>query len=67
MDKYINVIDEKFCTTLLSHGYKILNSINSTNCKMWTFKYEPHLFCLDFEDKNVSDKCFLTDTLKMTF
>ena len=65
--QYINVIDESLCKTLLSKGYRILNSINSNGIKMWTFKYEPHLFCLDFEDIDVSKKCFLTDTLKMTF
>ena len=66
MDKYINVIDEELCNTRLSKGYKCLNQINS-NIKMWTFKYEPHLFCLNFDDKEVSKKCFLTDTIKMTF
>ena len=64
---YINVIDEELCQTLLSCGYKLLNSINSTSCKVWTFKYEPHLFSLNFEDKEVSKKCFISDTLKMTF
>lgn len=64
---YINVIDEELCKTLLSYGYKILNSINSNGVKVWTFKYEPHLFSLNFEDKEVSKKCFISDTLKMTF
>lgn len=64
---YINVIDEELCQTLLSYGYKLLNSINSTNYKVWTFKYEPHLFSLNFEDKEVLKKCFISDTLKMTF
>ena len=67
MNKYINVIDKDLCDTLLSHGYKLLNSINSTNCKVWTFKYDPRLFSLNFEDKEVSKKCFLSDTLRMTF
>ena len=64
---YINVIDKDLCDTLLSHGYKLLNSIDSTNFKVWTFKYEPCLFSLNFEDKEVSKKCFISDTLKMTF
>ena len=64
---YINVIDKDLCDTLLSHGCKLLNSIDSTNCKVWTFKYEPRLFSLNFEDKEVSKKCFISDTLKMTF
>lgn len=64
---YLNVIDENLCHILLSHGYKLLNLINSTTCKMWTFKYEPHLFSLNFENKEVSNKCFISDTLKMTF
>ena len=65
--KYLNVIDKTLCDTLLSQGYKLLNSINSNGIKMWTFEYEPRLFYLDFEDKQVSKKCFLSDTLKMTF
>ena len=65
--KYLNVIDKTLCDTLLSQGYKLLNSINSNGIKMWTFEYESRLFCLNFEDKEVSKKCFLTDTLKMTF
>lgn len=64
---YITVIDKNLCDTLLFHGYKLLNSINSTDYKVWTFKYEPHLFSLNFEDKEVSKKCFISDTLKMTF
>ena len=64
---YINVIDKDLCDTLLSHGYKLLNSIDSTNCKVWTSKYEPRLFSLNFEDKEVSKKCFISGTLKMTF
>lgn len=66
-NKYLNVIDIGLADTLLSQGYKLLNSINSNGIKMWTFEYEPCLFCLNFEDKEVSKKCFLTDTLKMTF
>ena len=66
-NRYINVIDEPLATNLLSHGCKLLNSINSGGIKMWTFEYEPRLFCLDFEDKQVSKKCFLSDTFKMTF
>ena len=65
--KYLNVIDIGLANTLLSQGCKLLNSINSGKLKMWTFEYEPRLFCLNFEDKEVSKKCFLTDTLKMTF
>lgn len=64
---YITVIDKKLCQTLLSHGYKLLNTNNSSNTEVWSFKYEPHLFTLDFEDKEVSKKCFISDTLKMTF
>lgn len=67
MQKYINVIDENLCSILLSHGYKLLNSINSNELKVWTFKYEPHLFSLDFEDIDVSKKFYFSDTLKMTF
>lgn len=67
MNRYINVIDKDLCDTLLSKGCKLLNSINSSNKKMWTFEYNPHLFSLDFEDKEVSKKCFLSDTFKMTF
>lgn len=67
MKKYINVTDKTLCDTLLSKGYKLLNSINSNNIEMWTFEYVPHLFSLDFEDKEVSKKCFLSDTFKMTF
>lgn len=67
MKKYINVIDENLSNTLLSKGYKLLNSNNSNSVKMWTFEYSPHLFNLNFEDKNVSKKCFLSDTLRMTF
>lgn len=66
MNKYINVIDKDLCDTLLSHGYKLLNSINSTDLKVWTFEYEPRFFNL-FENKEVSKKCFISDTLKMTF
>ena len=64
--KYLYVIDKDLRDTLLSKGYTILNSTNS-NIEMWTFKYEPHLFCLNFEDKEVSKKCFISDTLKLTF
>lgn len=67
MKKYVNVIDKELCDTLLSKGYKLLNSMNSNNKTMWTFEYAPCLFNLDFEDKSVSKKCFLTDTFKMTF
>ena len=66
MNKYINVIDKDLCDTLLSHGFKLLNSIDSTDCKVWTFQCEPRFFNL-FEDKEVSKKCFISDTLKMTF
>jgi hypothetical protein len=65
--KYLNVIDIGLANNLMSQGCKLLNSINSNGIKMWTFEYEPRLFCLNFEDKEVSKKCFLTDTLKMTF
>lgn len=64
---YLNVIDESLADKLMSQGCKLLNSINSGGIRMWTFEYEPRLFCLDFEDKQVSKKCFLSDTLKMTF
>ena len=64
--KYLYVIDKDLRDTLLSKGYTILNSSNS-NIEMWTFAYEPHLFCLNFEDKEVSKKCFISDTLKLTF
>jgi hypothetical protein len=64
--KYLYVIDKDLRDTLISKGYTILNSTNS-NIEMWTFKYEPHLFCLNFEDKEVSKKCFISDTLKLTF
>lgn len=64
--KYLYVIDKDLRDTLLSKGYTILNSTNS-NIEMWTFVYEPHLFCLNFEDKEVSKKCFISDTLKLTF
>ena len=67
MNKYINVIDKELYDILLSKGYKLLNSTNSNNIKMWTFEYAPHLFNLNFEDKEVSKKCFLSDTFKMTF
>lgn len=67
MAQYINVIDKDLRDTLLSYGLKILNKRNSSNLKMWTFEYEPHLFLLDFNDKDVSKKCFISDTLKMTF
>jgi len=65
--KYLNVIDIGLADNLMSKGYKLLNSINSGGIKMWTFEYEPRLFCLNFEDKEVSKKCFLSDTFKMTF
>lgn len=64
--KYLYVIDKDLRDTLISKGYTILNSTNS-NIEMWTFKYDPHLFCLNFEDKEVSKKCFISDTLKLTF
>lgn len=64
--QYLYVIDKDLRDTLLSKGYTILNSIDS-NIKMWTFKYEPHLFSLNFEDKEMSKKCFISDTLKLTF
>ena len=63
---YLTVIDKDLCDTLLAHGYTILNSTNS-NIEMWTFLYEPHLFSLNFEDKEMSKKCFISDTLKLTF
>lgn len=67
MKKYINVIDETLYNTLLSKGCILLNSINSNGKKMWTFEYNPRLFSFDIEDKDVSKKCFLSDTFKMTF
>lgn len=63
MNRYINVIDKTLCDTLLSQGFKLLNS---TDCKVWTFQCEPRFFNL-FEDKDVSKKYFISDTLKMTF
>ena len=66
MNKYINVIDKTMYDVLLSHGFKLLNSIDSADCKVWTFQCEPRFFNL-FDDKEVSKKCFLTDTIKMTF
>lgn len=65
--KYLNVIDVGLADNLISQGCRLLNSINSGGIKMWTFEYEPRLFCLDFEDKQVSKKCFLSDAFKMTF
>ena len=67
MSKYINVIDKELCNTLLSKGCKLLNTNSNSNIEMWTFKYEPHLFSLNFEDKEMSKKCFISDTLKLTF
>jgi len=65
---YINVIDENLSNTLLSNGYKLLNLISDTsNQKIWTFQYNPSLFCLDFNDKNIKSKCFISDSLKLTF
>lgn len=66
MNKFINVIDKDLCDTLLSQNFKLLNKTNSTDLKVWTFEYEPRFFNL-FENKEVSNKCFFTDTLKMTF
>ena len=64
--QYLYVIDKDLRDILLSKGYTILNSIDS-NIKMWTFLYDPHLFSLNFEDKEMSKKCFISDTLKLTF
>lgn len=64
---YITVIDRDLCDTLIYHGYKLLNTNSNSNVEMWTFQYEPHLFSLDLEDKEVSKKCFISDALKLTF
>lgn len=63
---YLNVIDKDLCDILISKGYKLLNSIDS-GVKVWTFQYEPHLFSVNFEDKEMSKKCFISETLKLTF
>lgn len=63
----LNVIDEELSNTLLSNGYKLLNLIENSNQKIWTFQYNPNLFCLDFNDKNIKSKCFISDSLKLTF
>ena len=66
MNKFINVVDENLCNALLSHNFKLLNTINSTDLKVWTFEYEPRFFNL-FENKEVLNKCFISNTFKMTF
>ena len=66
MNKFINVVDENLCNTLLSQNFKLLNTTTSADLKVWTFEYEPRFFNL-FENKEVQNGCFISSTLKMTF
>lgn len=64
----LNVIDESLKDTLLSKNMKLLNTIEDIhNKKIWTFEYNPNLFCLDIKDKEVLNKCFFSNSFKMTF
>jgi hypothetical protein len=64
----INVVDEDYKDTLLSHGYNLLQIIEDIHDKkIWVFEYSPSLFSLDINDENVKGKVFFTSSSKMTF
>lgn len=64
----INVIDENIKDTLLSKKYKLVNTIEDIHKKkIWVFEYNPSLFCLDINDENYKNKCFFSNSSKMTF
>lgn len=66
--KLINVIDENIKDTLLSHSYKLINTIEDIhNKKIWTFEYNPNLFSLDINDEKIKGKCFFSNSSLMTF
>lgn len=66
--KLLNVIDEKLKDILLSKNLKLLNTIEDIHHKkIWTFEYNPSLFYLDIDDKEVNSKCFFSNSFKMTF
>lgn len=65
--KYLYCRDENLYNTLLSKNMKLLNTMSSSNGKTWIFEYDPSLFCLNFENKEIKQKCHLSDKLIMSF
>ena len=65
--KYIYCTDENMKTTLLSKGFKLINTVNSPNNKVHVFKCTPELFSLDFSIDDIKRTCVLSDKLLMTF
>lgn len=65
--KYIYCIDENTKSILLSKGFKLLNTINDPNKKVYVFKFVHELFSSDFSIDDIKRTCVLSDKLKMTF
>ena len=64
----LNVIDEELKNTLLSKSYKLINTIEDIHKKkIWSFEYDPSLFYLDINDEEIKQKCFFSESFKMTF
>lgn len=65
--KYIYCVDNDMRDTLLSKGFKMINTINNPNKKVYVFKLIPELFSSDFSVDDIRRTCVLSDKLKMTF
>lgn len=67
MMKYIYCVDEDMKATLLSKGFKLINTIKNPNKNVYVFKFVHELFSSDFSIDTIRQTCVLSDKLKMTF
>lgn len=65
--KYIYCVDEDTKATLLSKGFKLINTITSPNRDVYVFKFVRELFSSDFSIDSIRRTCVLSDKLHMTF
>lgn len=66
MMKYIYCVDEDMKATLLSKGFKLINTIKNPNKNVYVFKFVHELFSSDFSIDTIRQTCVLSDKLKMT-
>lgn len=65
--KYIYCVDEDMRATLLSKGFKLINTIKNPNKNVYVFKFVRELFSSDFSIDNIRRTCVISDELHMTF
>lgn len=65
--KYIYCVDNDMKNTLISKGFKLINTINSPNRNVYVFKFVRELFSADFSIDSIRRTCVLSDKLHMTF